>query len=259
MEWIDTHTHLFAEQFRQDIDTVIENCRLQGINTLCLPNIDLSSVKDMEALSDRWPGTCLPIIGLHPCSVDGDYRKVLRELYQLLTERPDRYIAIGETGTDLYWDKTYEREMEIAFREQIRWAGELDKPVVIHSRDSLDWSIAIVRDLKKKFPDLRGVFHCFSGSPEQAESIAALDFYMGLGGVITFKNSGMEEVLQSIDLDRVVLETDSPYLAPVPYRGKRNSSEYLPLIGQKLADVRNLSLPEIARVSTENARKLFRI
>lgn len=257
MEWIDTHTHLFSDNFANDIHEVIASCKEKNITGLYLPNIDLASVKGMEELTDTYPGFCFPMMGLHPGSVNADYRNVLKALYTLLKERPERYAAVGEIGTDLYWDKTFEREMEIAFREQIGWALEFDKPVVIHSRETLDWNIGIVKEEKKKNPQLRGVFHCFNGTLEQAHEIATLGFYMGVGGVITFKNGGVDKVMAEVPLEWLVLETDSPYLAPVPYRGQRNSSEYIPLIGQKLAEVKDMELQEIARITTENARRLF--
>lgn len=259
MEWIDTHTHLFSDLFKDDVQNVVLSCHDKGIKKLLLPNIDEGTVKDMEVLVKQFPGLCLPMMGLHPTSVGKEYRSQLRTLYSLLKNKPDHYVAVGEIGTDLYWDKTFKAEMEIAFREQIRWALEFDKPVVIHSRDTLDWNISIVREFKEKDPGLRGVFHCFNGTVMQAKAIMDMGFYMGIGGVITFKNAGMDAVLDEIPLDNLVLETDSPYLAPVPYRGQRNSSEYLPLIAQKLADIKNMDLKEIARITTENARTLFRL
>ncbi len=259
MQWIDTHTHLFADLFKEDISQVITECKIFGINKLLLPNIDRDSVLGMEALMNQYPGVCYGMMGLHPTSVDKDYRKQLRELHDKLKANPDRYIAVGEIGTDLYWDKTYEHEMEIAFREQIRWAVEYDKPIVIHSRDSLDWNIGIVKEMKEANPSLTGVFHCFNGTPEQAKQIAALGFYMGVGGVITFKNAGVAETMADIPLEFLVMETDSPYLAPSPHRGKRNSSVYIPLIAEKLAEVKDLPLKEIAQITTENAKALFRL
>lgn len=259
MEWIDTHTHLFSDLFKEDIQRVVLNSHDKGVKKLLLPNIDESSVKAMEELVSQFPGICYPMMGLHPTSVGKEYRSQLRALYALLKNKPDHYVAVGEIGTDLYWDKTFKAEMEIAFREQIRWALEFDKPVVIHSRDTLDWNISIVKDFKEKEPGLRGVFHCFNGGHEQAKAIMDMDFYMGIGGVITFKNAGMDAVLNEIPMEKLVLETDSPYLAPVPYRGQRNSSEYIPLIANKLANIKNLELTEIARITTENARTLFRL
>lgn len=259
MEWIDTHTHLFSDLFKEDVQRVVLNSHDKGIKKLLLPNIDENSVKAMEELVRLFPGICYPMMGLHPTSVNKDYRKQLRALYAFLKNNPDHYVAVGEIGTDLYWDKTYKNEMEIAFQEQIRWALEFDKPIVIHSRDTLDWNISIVKSFKEKDPNLRGVFHCFNGTPEQAKAIIDMGFYMGIGGVITFKNAGLDPVIAEIPMDFLVLETDSPYLAPTPYRGQRNSSEYLPLIAGKLADIKNMDLKEIARITTENARTLFRL
>lgn len=259
MEWIDTHTHLFSDMFKLDAAQVILRSHDAGIKKMLLPNIDEASVKQMESLVDQFPTICYPMMGLHPTSVQKDYRKQLRTLHTILKSNPERYVAVGEIGTDLYWDKTFKNEMEIAFKEQIRWALEYDKPIVIHSRDTLDWNISIVEEIKTNNPSLRGVFHCFNGTVEQAKRIADMGFYMGVGGVITFKNSGVDEVMAQIPIEFLVMETDSPYLAPVPYRGQRNSSEYIPLIAGKLAEVKDMPLKEIARITTENAQALFRL
>ncbi|MBI1222683.1 MAG: YchF/TatD family DNA exonuclease [Bacteroidetes bacterium] len=259
MQWIDTHTHLFSENFKSDIDKVVEECLERNIQPLLLPNIDSESVESLEKLTDNYPGICLPMMGLHPTSVNAGFREELRNIYALLKARPERYVAVGEIGTDLYWDKTFEREMDIAFREQIRWALEFDKPIVIHSRDSLDWNIEIVKEIKQKEPNLKGVFHCFNGTIEQAKEIGEMGFYMGIGGVITFKNAGVDKTLAEVPMDFLVMETDAPFLAPVPYRGQRNSSEYIPLIAQKLAEIKDLPLSEVSRITTENAKSLFQI
>lgn len=257
MEFIDTHTHLYSEAFDSDIDQVIESCIQKGIKRLLLTNIDVTSVEVMTHLHSKYPSVCHKMMGLHPCSVKEDYQEQLKELKLLLEKQPEDFCAVGEIGTDLYWDKTFEREMEIAFREQIDWAIEFNKPIVIHSRDSLDWSISIVSEIKRKHTTLRGVFHCFNGTVEQGLAIHALDFMMGVGGVITYKNAHLSEVFAALPLESLVLETDSPYLAPVPYRGKRNSSEYIPVIAEKLAEAKDLPLSQIATVTTENAKKLF--
>lgn len=259
MEFIDTHSHLYSDAFDSDRNEVVESCLKQGIKTILLPNIDVESVEAMHGLQHQFPGVFLSMMGLHPCSVKEDYTTQLAVLRKHLEDNPEFYCAIGEIGTDLYWDKTYEREMETAFRQQIDWAIEFGKPIVIHSRDSLDWSISIVSEFKKKHPDLRGVFHCFNGSIEQGMAIHAMDFMMGVGGVITYKNAHLPEVFAELPLESLVLETDSPYLAPVPHRGKRNSSEYIPIIAEKLAEAKDLNLREIASATMDNAKKLFRL
>lgn len=257
MKWIDTHSHLYDEQFTDDIEDVIISCKQKGISRIYLPNVDLESVDALHTLCERDTEIFYPMMGLHPTSVKENYVEVLEKTKVLLFANPDKYCAVGEIGTDLYWDQSFKSEMESAFREQIRWAAELNKPIIIHSRDSLDWNIGIVQEMKKEFPNLKGIFHCFNGTKKQAEQIYALGFLIGIGGVITFKNAGVAETLSEVSMEGMVMETDAPYLAPVPFRGKRNSSEYIPLIAAKLAEVKNTSLEEIARITTENAIALF--
>ncbi|OEK01760.1 hydrolase TatD [Roseivirga sp. 4D4] len=250
---IDTHAHIYADQFKEDIDHIIERSKEVGLERIYMPNIDHTSIDDMLELELKHPDFCIATMGLHPCSVKSDFEKELYIVEEWLSKR--EFVAIGEMGTDLYWDKTFVDQQVEAFKIQVAWAKEYQKPIIIHCRESLDMTIDLVEQLKDD--DLTGVFHCFNGSVEQAERIAALGFYIGLGGVSTFKNGGMDQVIPELDMSNVVLETDSPYLAPVPHRGKRNEPAYVQLVAQKVADYRETSLEEISSITTANANKLF--
>ncbi|GAB5550987.1 MAG: TatD family hydrolase [Saprospiraceae bacterium] len=253
MSFIDTHTHLYADQFKEDRDLMIERAIAAGVEQFFLPNIDGSSIEPMLQLEQDYPNRCFPMMGLHPCSVNADYQKELQIVEKWLNKRP--FIAVGEIGIDLYWDKTFFEEQKAAFIQQVEWAKERQIPIVIHSREST----AILIELLKELQDgnLRGIFHCFGGSVEEAKAIIDLDFYLGIGGVLTFKKSGLAKTLESIELKHLVLETDSPYLAPSPFRGKRNESAYLLKVAEKLAEIKNISLAEIGTVTSENARAVF--
>lgn len=253
MELIDSHTHLYSDKFLNDREDMLERARQAGLTHCLLPNIDGSSIKAMLALEARAPKFCYPMMGLHPCSVKEDYEAELNIVREWLDRRD--FIAIGEIGIDLYWDKTFLEEQKIAFRTQVEWALEFDRPIVIHARDSLDLLIDMVGEYRGR--GLRGVFHCFTGGREQARAIVELGFYLGIGGVLTYKNSGLAEALQDIDLARMILETDSPYLAPVPHRGKRNESAYVRYVADKLAQVKKTSVEEVAAVTTANTKTLF--
>ena len=254
MQLIDTHTHLYLKQFDEDRDAMIQRAFEQEVEAFYLPNIDSTTIDDLLALEKAYPEHCFAMMGLHPCSVKENYKEELAIVKEWLDKRP--FCAVGEIGIDLYWDKTFFEEQKEAFLTQIEWAVELDIPIVIHSRESTDIIIDILREVKQ--PRLRGIFHCFGGSVEQAEAIIDLGFLLGIGGVVTFKKSGLDKTMEQISLDHVVLETDSPYLAPTPYRGKRNESAYVRLVAQKLAEVKALTLEEVARQSTANALKLFK-
>lgn len=257
MQFIDTHTHLFAEQFDEDRDDVIKNALVKGINKLLLPNIDIESIQPLLQLSEKYPENCLPMMGLHPGSVNHEYLDKLR-IVEMELQKEGKYIAVGEIGLDYYWDTTYKQEQKEAFRQQVLWAKLKKLPVVIHTRDSFEDAYEIIS--QENDDDLQGVFHCFTGTKEDAEKIMALkDFYIGIGGVLTFKNSGIDKVVKDIPMEYLILETDSPYLAPVPYRGKRNESAYILEIATKLAEIKGVSLEEVAQVTTENACKLFKI
>lgn len=252
---IETHAHIYAEQFKDDIEEVLERSQEAGIEKIVMPNIDHTSIDGMMELEEENPGFCLATMGLHPCSVNKGFEKELYIIEGWLNKRD--FVAIGEMGTDLYWDKTFIDQQVEAFKIQVDWAKKFRKPIIIHCRESLDMTIDLVESLKTD--DLTGVFHCFNGTVEQAERIVGLDFYLGLGGVTTFKNSGMDQVVPKLDLDRILLETDSPYLAPTPNRGKRNEPSYLELIAQKIADYREMSLAELKTQTTDNANKLFKL
>ena len=250
---IETHAHIYAEQFKEDIDHVLERSQEAGIEKIVMPNIDHTSIDGMMELEERNPGFCYATMGLHPCSVKKDFEKELYIIEEWLGKR--EFVAIGEMGTDLYWDKTFQDQQVEAFKIQVEWAKQFKKPIIIHCRESLDLTIDLIESLKTD--ELTGVFHCFNGSAEQAERIVGLDFYLGLGGVTTFKNAGMDKVVPELDLERIVLETDSPYLAPTPNRGKRNEPAFLELIAQKIADYRQMSLEDLKTQTTSNAIKLF--
>ena len=250
---IDTHTHLYVEQFAEDRAEVINRAIEKGINRFYLPNIDSEHIEDLLALEAAYPEHCFAMMGLHPCSVKENYEEELAIIEQWLKKRP--FVAIGEIGLDLYWDKTFFEQQKTAFRQQIRWAKQLELPIVIHSREST-WEV--IEILRTEYDEnLRGIFHCFGGNVEEANAITDLGFYLGIGGVLTFKKAKLDETLKKIDLQHIVLETDSPYLAPTPYRGKRNESSYIRIIAEKLAEVKDVSLEEIAAITSENASNIF--
>ncbi|MEO8068971.1 MAG: TatD family hydrolase [Flavobacteriales bacterium] len=252
--FIDTHAHLYHRQFESDRAAMVQRALDAGVSKLYLPNIDGESIAEMHALCDAFPDVCIPMMGLHPCHVPEDPASALAQVEQLLRER--KYAAVGEIGIDLYWEKKLLSQQQDAFRQQVRWAKELKLPIVIHCRDSFAESIAIVEE--EKTPDLRGVFHCFTGPVEHAQRILDLDgFLLGIGGVITYPKSGLAQTMATVGPERCVLETDSPYLAPVPNRGKRNESGYIPLIAQALATATGRSLADIAGITTRNAQTLF--
>jgi TatD DNase family protein len=252
---IDTHTHLYLEQFNEDRDQVIQNAINVGMGKFFLPNIDMESIPGMMALAEQYPNVCYPMMGLHPCSVKAGFETELQQIYDALADKP--IIAIGEIGIDLFWDKTTLPMQREAFRIQVQWAKDMNLPIVIHARDSYNELFEELNVLNDE--NLSGVFHCFTGSLQQAEKILSYgNFYLGIGGVSTFKNSGLNNVLPQVPLNRIILETDSPYLAPVPHRGKRNESAYTALVAQHLAQLLNNPLEEIASITTQNALNLFR-
>lgn len=250
---IDTHCHLYTPEFQTDIHDVIERAKKEGVHSFYLPAIDSSTLKPMLDLESAYPGKCHAMIGLHPCSVKEDYEKELQIVEDLLKERD--FAGIGETGLDYYWDLTFKEQQIDAFDRQIGWSKEYGLPIIIHSRNSTDDCISLIE--KSQNGRLKGIFHCFSGSAEQASRIIGLGFYVGIGGVLTYKNAGLAEVIKDVSPDYIVLETDAPYLSPVPFRGKRNESSYLKYIVQKLAEITRISEEELARVTTQNARKVF--
>ena len=253
--FIDTHTHIYLEQFEEDLDDCIQRCKESKVDKLFLPNIDTSTWKKVQACVDGYPDMCYPMLGLHPCSVNENVDQELNSLSKLIES--NAIVAVGEIGLDYYWSKDFVDQQVNAFRVQIGWAKQAKLPIVIHSRDSLDDCIRVVSEESDQH--LSGIFHCFTGTIEQADEIMELGFYLGLGGVITFKNAKMDDVLKHIPLDRIVLETDAPYLTPHPFRGKRNEPSYIPLIAEKLATVKNISVEEIAEVTTKNAKQVYQL
>lgn len=251
--YIDTHTHLYAEQFDEDRKEVVEKAITAGITKLYLPNIDSGSIPGMLQLEQDFPDNCFAMMGLHPCSVKANYEEELAIVKEWLDKRP--FVAVGEIGIDLYWDKTFFEEQKKAFLKQIEWAKDLNRPIVIHSREATDIIIDLLKTVKGD--RLRGIFHCFTGNEEQALKIVDLGFYLGIGGVLTFKKAKLDEAISNISLDHIVLETDSPYLAPKPYRGKRNQSAYILNIAQKLSEVMDEPIEKIAEVTTRNALEVF--
>lgn len=251
--YIDTHAHIYHDDFKIDRQDMLQRCEDQGINKIFMPNVDHASIDGMLELESRAPGKCFAMMGLHPCSVKKDFERELYLVEDWLSKR--RFSAVGEIGTDLYWDKTLFAEQQEAFTIQVNWAKKYSLPVVIHCRESIDETIAMVEKLQDG--GLRGIFHCFSGSAEQANKIVKLGFHLGIGGVVTFKNGGLDKVLPEIGVDRLVLETDSPYLAPVPHRGKRNEPSYIPLVATKIAELLDKPVSDIQTITTKNALALF--
>ncbi len=251
----DTHAHLYSTKFEGDRDAMMQRCFGAGVNRIFLPAIDLSTHDAQDDLQARYPGQLFSMMGLHPCSVEpGSYRAELDAIRKRLDT--GKYIAVGEIGIDLYWDKTHLELQQQAFAEQVDWALEMDLPICIHSRNAFNECHEIVS--RKQNGKLRGVFHCFSDGITEAQKVIDVGFYMGIGGVVTFKNSGLDKVIEAISLDRVVLETDAPYLAPVPHRGQRNETAYLVHVAQKIADIKAMRIEDVASITTENSKKLFR-
>ena len=252
----DTHTHLYANQFDEDREEMIQRCFDDEITRLFLPNIDTTSVDGMMELVYQYPENCFPMIGIHPCSVNENWRKELEGYIELLEKT--KFYAIGEIGIDLYWDKKTLGIQQAAFEAQIILAKENKIPIIIHARDSFYEIFEIVDKHNDK--DLTGIFHCFTGTKEQAKKIIDYKgFMIGIGGVVTFKNAGLDKVVKEIPIEHLVLETDSPYLAPHPYRGKRNESSYLKVIANKIAEIHEISLEEVANKTTENSKAIFGI
>jgi len=247
--YVDTHAHLYLKEFDNDRSEVLERCRENGIHKIYLPNIDHTSIDDMLELEAKFQGECFAMMGVHPCSVKKDFEKELYLAEDWLGKR--RFNAIGEIGTDLYWDKTFWDQQQEAFKIQVGWAKKLNTPIVIHCRESIDETIQLL----EPFVDgsLKGIFHCFTGNLNQASQIISMGFLLGIGGVSTFKNGGLDKVLPEIELKHLVLETDSPYLAPVPYRGKRNESGYIPLIANRVAEIKKCKLEDVAYQTTAAA------
>jgi TatD DNase family protein len=253
MKLIDSHCHLYAEEFNSDIYEVITRAANEGVDKFYLPAIDSSTHEQMIVLAEKYPATCFAMMGLHPCSVKENYKHELQVAAHWLVQK--KFAAIGEIGLDFYWDKTFIPQQYEAFREQIKWSLQYDLPIVIHTRNAMKESIAVVKEFASK--GVRGIFHCFGGDADDAKAITGMGFYLGIGGVLTYKNSGLAGLIEKIDLKYLVLETDAPYLTPVPFRGKRNESSYLKYVVEKLALVKNVSVEEVAAATTANAQKIF--
>lgn len=251
--FIDTHTHIYLANFKADIATVMERAAEAGVRECYLPGIDRSVMDDLLALEAAYPGTCHAMAGLHPCSVKDDFEEELSFVREWLDRRP--FAAVGEIGLDFHWDLTYREQQYEAFHRQVEWAGEKGLPVVLHTRKATDECIEVIR--AHQDGRLKGVFHCFSGTVEQAEAVIGLGFLLGIGGVLTYKNGGLEPVIRAFGLGHVVLETDAPYLTPVPYRGKRNEPAYIGHVAGALSRITGLSIDDVADVTTRNARALF--
>ena len=250
---IDTHSHLYLKQFDNDIEEVIHRAKANNVTQIFLPNIDSSTISPMLNLEQKHPAFFKSMMGLHPGSVDQNYKRELDIVRKELEK--GKYYGVGEVGIDLYWDKTFKKEQIDAFDTQIKWAREFDLPVIIHARDAMDLTIDIVE--KNQDGNLRGVFHCFTGNINQAFRIMKLGFFMGIGGIVTYKNSDLKHTTQEIPVEYIVLETDSPYLPPVPFRGKRNESAYIKYISEQLAQLKNVTTGKIEEITSKNAFNLF--
>lgn len=260
MPFIDTHCHLYDEAFDVDRDAALQRALDAGVATLLLPAIDSLSHEQQEQLALQHPQCFHQMMGLHPTSVKEDYVQELALVRARLFHSPNsptEYVAIGEIGMDLYWDRTFEAQQREVLRTQLLWALDLDLPVCLHIRKAHNEVFALLRDINR--PSWRGVMHCFGGSLQEAHRALEMGFHLGIGGVVTFKNATMAEVAKTAPLDRLLLETDAPYLAPVPHRGQRNEPSYIPIIAQRIADLRGISLDEVAAVTTDSAQNLFRI
>jgi len=252
---IDTHSHIYSEDFNHDIDDVMQRAYDNDVKKIILPNIDSGSIKRLLDLSNSYPHLCFPLMGLHPTSVSADYEEELQAVEYWLDKR--RFYGIGEIGIDLYWEQKYVEEQKIAFRHQVKLAKSRNLPIVIHLRNSFEEVYSIVKE--EQDGNLKGIFHCFSGSVDEAQKVVDLGFLLGIGGVVTFKNSNLDEVLKDVDIKNIVLETDAPYLAPVPKRGRRNESAYLAFVAKKVAEVYGISVEQVAEITSSNARQLFGI
>ncbi len=252
MIFVDSHTHLYDQRLIAD-EAQLQHAIEAGVTKMYMPNCDSESIGSMLYLADKWPANCLPMMGLHPCYVKENFKAELDIIAEWLGKR--KFYAVGEIGLDYHWDKTFVNQQTEAFETQIDWALQYNLPIVIHSRESTPDCIDIVKN--KQNGRLKGIFHCFSGTIKEAEAIIDMGLYLGIGGVVTYKTSTLPEILKEVSLEHIVLETDAPYLAPVPYRGKRNESSYIPVIARKIAEVMNCTVEEVAEVTTANTARIF--
>ena len=255
MLFTDTHTHLYYETDAEKQASLMQRCFDAGVSRLFLPNVDLASIPQIDELVRLYPENCFAMTGLHPCDVKADYELVLDAICEDMIDR--QIYAIGEIGIDLHWDKTTLEFQQAAFKEQIKWAKDLELPIVIHCREAFDEVFEVLEAERDVL--LRGIFHCFTGNLDQAKLAIDLGFYLGIGGVVTYKNSGLDAVLKDIPLEKLVLETDSPYLAPVPFRGKTNESSYLVYIAEKVAEIYGVGVEEVAQITTANSKAIFNV
>ena len=251
--FIDSHAHIYAEEFKEDLSEVIDRAKGAGVEKIYMPNIDHESIEDMLEVSHKFPDLCIPMMGLHPCYVKKNFEKELYEVESFLKQ--GGFCAVGEIGTDLYWDKSLFDYQQEAFKIQCGLALDHNLPVVIHCRESIDETIALVKPCADS--GLTGVFHCFTGSLDQANQIIALNFKLGIGGVATFKNGGLEPVMKEVSIDHLMLETDCPYLSPTPHRGKRNEPGYVKIVAEKIASVREEEVAKIGEITSRNTNLLF--
>lgn len=255
MAIIDTHAHIYSKQFAADEAKMIKRAKQSGLTAIFLPNIDVNSIEPMLKLTETYPNFCYPLMGLHPCSVKEDYEEVLQQMKPLFAKH--KFYGVGETGLDFHWDLTFVEEQKKALREQVKWAIELELPLILHTRKSFKETFDIVNEYKCN--QLRGIFHCFGGSAADAQKVIDLGFYIGIGGVVTFKNSNLTETIEATPLNKILIETDSPYLSPVPYRGKRNEPSYTKYVVEKIAEIKDLSTDEVEVTTTEAAKLIYNI
>lgn len=256
MTIIDTHSHTYDESFENDIQDVISRAKQAGITHILLPNVDIESIEQVNRLAESYPQYCLPMMGLHPTSVTANWESDLNKIKEQFSLH--KYIAVGEIGIDLYWDKSLEKEQKAAFEEQLRWSIEFNLPVSIHCRNAISESVECIKNVGAS--KLRGAFHSFGGNAEELQSVLALqNFYLGINGTVTYKNSTLPQVLTATDLSQLIIETDAPYLPPVPYRGKRNEPSYTIHIANKLSEIYGVTPQKVGEITTNNAKKLFSI
>ena len=253
MQFIDTHAHLYSEELLLELNHLMENAVRAGVDKIFMPAIDSHSLKKMLSVEQTFPHHCFAMIGLHPCYVKENVQAELDMVADMLSKR--KFPAIGEIGLDFYWDKTFISQQHLAFNTQMQWALDFNLPIVIHTRNAMGETIEAVKPFAKK--GLQGIFHCFSGSKESAEQITAMGFYLGLGGVLTYKNAGVAEAIKHIPMEWLVLETDAPYLSPVPFRSKRNEPAYIIEVAKKLAEIKDIPLHEVAEITSRNAEKVL--
>ncbi len=254
MKFIDTHTHIYLSDFSSDIDSVIDRAQKENVKKYFLPAIDSSHHNEMILLEERFSSCCFAMMGLHPCSVKENYVDELKIVEDWMNKK--EFVAIGEIGLDFYWDKTFTHQQFNAFEIQMQWALDRNKPIVIHTRNAIQEAIEVVQPFSKK--GLTGIFHCFGDDAVTAKKILDMNFYLGIGGLVTYKNSGLLEVLKQVPLSSIVLETDAPYLTPIPFRGKRNEPAHIKLIAEKISAIKEISVEEVATITTANAEKIFK-